>query len=515
MVVNPLAERKKVQQINPRQKPKHGTTRRPKVKPAPTSMAKKAKADRSMPSVAPQNKRSTTEQIPMRAKEPVQKVRETSHTNPSAKHSPRATSQRDTGKPTPRQARPQSRTGGTAGSTLRPVKHQHSVTGPNLSIVLGNKLKAQRKRLITYVASLAVVGAVVAFCASSPTGPFERITNSFAVMGGGKYPAAISGTGVRALKQDNGKSMVLTGSHLCAYNTAGKEFLNIQHNFSNPVLEVSHERNLVYNRESTGFLITNNSDILYEENLEFSIYTADIADDGTVAFATKSSGYAAQVQVFARGMKQKFTWYLVDGLVSDVTLSENGKYLAVSVLKVKDGSFTSQVHCFRISKEEPLFTLEQKNTSIVALETVSTNCFAYVSKDTLTFVDWKTGAETKASQEGRAPAFFRVGAAGTFGVFGEAAQSLIVFYDRKGRAVKQMEYRGLIDDIAVSKEYIYILRGNQIVVLDWQGMELGTVPLDQKPFYIAAMKKNVYSVDNLALTGHRYQPAANSGQKKN
>lgn len=510
-----MAERKKVQKINPRQKPKTGAAGRPKSKPNPVkSSAKAPKAGGAKPTTAPRKPRPATEQIAMTASHPTGK---TAPAKKNAASSGRASTQRSAHSATrpPRSTDRPASQHGKATAPLRPVKRPDHAPGPNLSVVLGNKLKAQRKRLITYVGTLAVIGAIVAFCVSSPTGPFERITNSFAVLGGGDYPAAISGTGVRALRQDNGKSFVLSNSHLCGYNAAGKEFLNIQHNFSNPVLEVSHERTLVYNRESTGFLIANNSDILFEQNLEFPIYTADIADNGSVAFATKSSGYAAQVQVFARGMKQKFTWYLVEGLISDVTLSENGKYLAVSVLKVKDGNFSSQVYCFRINKEEPLFTLEQNGASVVALETVSADRFAYLSKDALTFVDWKTGAETKADSDGRAPTFFRVGAAGTFGVFGEAAQSLIVKYDRKGRSLKQVEYHGLLDDIAVSDDYVYILRGNQIIVLDWQGDELGSILLDQKPFYLAAMKQSVYSVDNLSLYMHRYQPdAASAAQKK-
>lgn len=387
-------------------------------------------------------------------------------------------------------------------SSLKIVKHKPKKIGPNLSVVLGNKLKAQRKKMVYYLVSLAVVGSLIAFCASSPTGPIERITNSFAVIGGSSNPASLSGTGVKALKTANNRLFVVSDTHFDAFSASGKQFLSYQHNFSNPVLEVSHERTLVYNRESTGFVIANNSDKIFEQNLEYAIFCADIADCGSVAFATKASGYSAQVQVFARGMKQKFTWYLVDGLISDVALSDNGKYLAVSVLNVSGGVFTSVIYCFKTNSEIPLFTIERSGESVVSLETVSRNCFAYVSEDKISFINWKNGAITTADADNLSPSFLKTHSNGVLGVFSEAARSKIIGFNKKGIKKFEFEYNGLIDDIAFSKNKIYIMRSNQVFQLDIEGNELKTNSLNLKPHFITAVKDKVYCVDNLQITSY-------------
>lgn len=390
----------------------------------------------------------------------------------------------------------------TSNRPLSVVRGKKSFTGPNLSVVLGNKLKAQRKRLVYYIISLIIIGSVLVFSAVSPTGPIEKITNSFALLGGGKNPASLNGTSVKSVKTANDKIFVLTDSHLDCFTKTGNEFLSYQHNFSNPVLEVSSERSLVYNRESTSFIVANNSDKIFEKNLEFSIFCADISDSGSVAFATKSSGYAAQVQVFAKNMKQTFSWYLVDGLISDIALSNNGKYLAVSVLKVNNGAFNSSIYCFKTDSEQPIFTIEKTKEPIVSLETISKNYFSFVSQNGVSFVNFKNGTVQKDDADASLPTYLKADKKGALAVFGNTSNVEIVRFNKKGEKVFEFVHNGLIDDIAYSNGIVYIMRSNSIFSYDTEGNEIKTVVLEQKPQHIVSIDKKVFVVDNLNLSKH-------------
>ncbi len=491
-----MAERKKVQKINPKQ--------RVKYKPPKTENSKK-NANKSVHSGSKQTKTTTksakkkntaTQHIEMTSSfNNTDALNSAKHNNEqNIKHRQNITSRKPAVKKTPVKSK--------KASELRVVNRKAKPNAPNLSVVIGNKIKTQRKKMANYLVILVVIGSIIAFCASAPTGPIEKITNSFAVIGRGSNPALLSGTSVKSLKTENNKLFVVSDTHFDGFSASGNQFLSYQHNFSNPVLETSQQRTLLYNRESTGFIIANNSNKIFEQNLEHPIFCADIADCGSVAFATKASGYSAQVQVYSRGMKQKFTWFLVNGLISDVALSNNGKYLAVSVLKVSGGVFTSVIYCFKTNSESPLFTIERSGESVVSLETISHNCFAYVSNDRVSFINWKKGVLTSADAENFSPSFFKADDSNIIGVFGEAAQSKIVTFNKKGRKKFEFEYNGLIDDIAFSKNNIYIMRSNQVFRLDTLGNEVKTHSLNQKPHFIAAVKDNIYCVDNLHLTAY-------------
>lgn len=492
-----MAERKKVQKINPRKSVKR-TSGASAVQRDRASIKKEASGSKSKGTE--KRKSSAYDNIKMSADVPKQKSKYNSDVTEPVRHS--YNKQTKKSPPVTRE-----RVYGSAAAGNKSEKRDFKVVnkkrrpaGTELTVVSGNKLKAQRRRLITALVAFVVIMSVVIFWATSSTGPIERITNSFAIMGSGEFPAAISGTKTLDLETEGDRSFVLTNTHLCAYNSKGKQFLQLQHNFSNPVLETSAERTLIYNLESTGFLVANNSEALYEQNLEQSIYAADISNSGSVAFATNSASYAAQVLVFSKNMEQYFSWYLADGLISDILLSDDGDYLAVSVLKVKDGVFCSEIYCFDTDEKDPLFVKEYKSESVVSLDNISDDNFAYVSNKKVAFIDFESGTEINIGSNSVAPSFFRCDREKIFAVYGENAYSEVITYSKSGEKLGEVSFNGLVDEISVFEDGVYILSGNQISVLNMDGKQVDVISPKQNPTFISGCDGGVLCVDNLHMS---------------
>lgn len=472
-----MAERKKVQKTNPKQAPKKvASQKRQSTKAAPVpqkpKQAKKVQAPEKKIIMKPEG-----EAVKMH--KPVKNTR-------SFSNSPKAKSNR------PKQA----------SSVARQKPNHKAVPAAKeiFSVILGSKQEVRRKRLITTAITFIVVLSVLVFCLTSPTGPIERITNTFALVGGGDFPADISGSETLAFKNYNDKSFVLSNSHLMGYTSSGNEFLNLQHNFSNPVLETSIERILIYNRESTGFIVANNSNIIFEESLPSSIYCASIGKNGSMAFVTSTSSYAAQVLVFNRSMKQYFSWYLADGLITDIALSNDGEYVAISVLKVKNGIFASEIYCLDTDEENPVFIKEINDESIVELEVISSDKFIYVSNESTALVDWDSGEISKIGPQNLSPAYFKATGDGELVVYSEAARSQIYLFDSDGDIKLNFEYNEIIEDISFYDETFFVLNGNQISVLDYLGKQTSVITLNQKPSFIIAVDElGVLATDNLHI----------------
>lgn len=472
-----MAERKKVQKINPKQAPKKATA--PKKQSAKPSTKPKAKK--------PVKRVKQTEQkIVMRPEvQEIKKQKPIKNTKPVKSAS----------KP-----KPQSQKRVAPPNRTRPARRPMPSAGELFSVVLGTKQEVRRKRLITSVIAFVVILSVLVFCLTSPTGPIERITNSFALIGGGDFPANISGSETLAFKNYNEKSFLLSNSHLMGYNSSGKEFINFQHDFSNPVLETSDERILIYNRESNGFIVANNSNILFEESLPSSIYCATIGKNGSMAFVTATTSYAAQILVFSSSMKQYYSWYLADGLITDIALSNNGDYVAVSVLKVKNGIFASEIYCLDTDEENPIFVKEIKDESVVELEVISSGEFMYISNESTAIVDWDSGEILKVGDQNLSPSYFKATGDGALAVYSEAALSQVYLFDSWGDTDTSFEYNGIIEDITFFDETFFILSGNQISVLDILGKQTAVITLTQKPsFIIGVDEKGVLASDNLHI----------------
>lgn len=380
----------------------------------------------------------------------------------------------------------------------KPAPNRECKRSNGFSVIYGKKGEIEKKNLITICITFIVVLSILIFCLTSPTGPIERITNAFEVMGSGEYPAILSGTKVLAFKTVKDKAFALTNSHLCGYTFSGKNFLQLQHNFSNPVLDISNERTLVYNRESNKFIIANNSGIVFEQGLEQSILCADISYNGSVAFACESASYAAQILVFNKNMKQYYTWYLADGLVSDIAVSNNGDYVAVAVLKVKNGAFLSQIYCLDTDEKEPVFTKELVGETVLKIESVSSSKFAYTSDKKVAFIEWKSGEDVNKNSFG-APAYFKNISDYYLALYGEANHSDIVLFNSLGEVKHQFEFNGIIDDVSVYDENIFVLSSNKVTYFNFYNTVKETLNLEGNADFILGIEDGFLALNNINM----------------
>ena len=457
-----LADRKKVQKIR--------TKRTVKFKP-PKDAAKK-----------PKKVAKKTEHIQMKAEKP-------------KKHETPVYTKQQKNKPVNRGSAEYKKTVKPVRTTTsrRNVKKNRS-----FSVIIGKKGELQKKRLVTLCVSFIVVASILIFCFSSPTGPIERITNAFALMGSGEFSDNFTGTKVLSLQTINNKAFALTNSHLCGYTSSGKSFLSLQHNFSKPVLEVAEERALVYNRESNKFIIANNSDLLFEQSVEQPIFCADISRNGSVAFVCDSASFSAQIVVFDKNMEQYYTWYLADGLISDIAISDNGKYVALAVLKVANGIFTTELYCLDTSEQEPLVVKKLSDETVYKIESVSSSNFVYTSDKRVAFLDWETGQAVSDNNLG-APAYFCNASDYYLTLYGETNHSDIVLYNDSGEIKHQFEYNGIIDDISVYNDNVFILSGNQVFYFDFLNQNKDSLTLESKPDYILGVEEGILTVNNTGL----------------
>ena len=368
----------------------------------------------------------------------------------------------------------------------------------SFSVIRGKKSEFQRKKLVMLCVSLIAIVSVLIFCLTSPTGPIERITNSFELIGSGDFSNTLNGAKILSLQKTNNKVFALTNSHLCGFSFSGKDFLQLQHNFSNPVLELSEERSLIYNRESNKFIIANNSGAIFEESLQQPIFCGDISYNGSVAFACEASSYSAQILVFDKNMKQYYKWYLADGLVSDIAVSDNGKFVAVAVLKVKNGEFVSQLYCINTKEQEPIFTKEFVGETILKVESTSSSEFVYTSDKKISFVKWKTGEEINKNNFG-ATSYFEVVSEYYLAIFGETNHSEIVLFEDDGEVHYQFEFNGIIDDISIYDDQIYILSSNKVFCFNSPNKDKTVLNLDNNVDYVLGVNNGFVSFNNINM----------------
>ncbi len=517
-----MAQRKKVKKVRPKKalKPQKAAAAKPQARrrtapaPAPVEAIKmQPKKPKEKQTAAPKAQSGAAKAAPVQRPAVLEQKRAASALKTAdpavSKARGAAKVQKMPQRPAaPKKSRP-------AGARPAPPKRQPGESPRSLfqlGLIRGRRKQVRTKRLVLCCTALVVAVLLGVYTLLSPTGPLEHTVNFFAALGGGKFPLTISGTELKAQTAQGGRVFVLTDSHILGVNAGGRAFLEQQHGFSNPAMKTSAERVLVYNRESTGYAVLNNSKELYRGDLKNIIYKGDICSKGLVAFVTSCDGYAAAVSVYTKSLKLKFTWYLTDGFISDIALSNNGKYIAVAAVNVQNGAYSSKVHCFSLKSETPLYTADFPETAVLSLQKVSGSLFAAVTQNNLTFLTFGENSQKSGTDQSATVSFVKSSPSGKrlAAVCGNPGAMTVYLYDAKGNTLNRFNFNDAMTDLAVTDRYLYILNNDTIRLLQPDGTEQSRTTVDRAKTLLAPCGSGVLAGDNSQIDYIRINPEQQS-----
>lgn len=176
-----------------------------------------------------------------------------------------------------------------------------------------------------------------------------KINDIFISMGSGPgFPVSIAGKEAMDLYEVAGMPALINDSNNFLYNEKGKTVSNIQHGCRVPIADSAGGKIMIYDLGGRRLKIYSKSRLLIEKNFGKNIINADIAQSGDFAVALDSDNYVGQVFVHNDKGKSVFIWSSAENVITDVALSPNGQYLAVTAVNSDNGKLVSFLYIFKI-----------------------------------------------------------------------------------------------------------------------------------------------------------------------
>lgn len=327
-----------------------------------------------------------------------------------------------------------------------------------------NKQKKKRNSIITAVIVGVLIFSIIITHLFTPTGIVEWSQNCFSTWGsGGGLPVAVSGDSVRELKTRGECAFIMTDSHMYAYNSSGKQITSVQHGYSEPVLDVSAARTLVYDRGSLGIRVDALYTNIVDTQLNEEIITADICDKGYVAVATESTDYTTLVNVYDKDFKNIFRWSSPDGYVSCLELSQNGKQLAVCTVTGKNGDYCTNINIFKVSSGEKIFTKQILGSMYVSASSNSKH-LTLVGTDSAVSFKWDGTDEVayeyynlqlvNMDYMGQTALVYHPG--------GDERRYTVSLLGKDGRQTASFSVDGNVSKLCADKKYVYAYNNGKI-----------------------------------------------------
>ena len=369
-----------------------------------------------------------------------------------------------------------------------------------LEVVKGSRKRRRKVRIIALSVAFAVVLAIFIINFLTPTGLIEYFQNNYAASGKGDFPVSVYSSNSEYFGCHNDIITQTNDTFFEVYNTNGKLIQAVSHGMSNPQLEVSEARFLLYDRERYGVSIFNYANELHTKEFENTIISADICRSGSYAVVTTSEVYKNSVFVYDKNNELKYTWNSANYYITDVAVSNNGKKIALCLLNSNAGSFESFIYILDFKSATPT----EKYTFNDIVSSVS-NYGEYIFAngfDRAYSIKWD-GGQSDLGVNGTIRCYdFDFGGNACF-VFGRGDNeqiNTVAVLNEDGNLLSAFDFNSAVTDVAINDKFVAVLSPTECYIYDLNGNLKNSLTCEYKGVFVGlSSDDNVLVLDNSKL----------------
>ncbi|MBO7690300.1 MAG: hypothetical protein J6T14_05645 [Clostridia bacterium] len=326
--------------------------------------------------------------------------------------------------------------------------------------------RALRVAAVVLLILMLLILAVSRFRGTPLSGARDGWNNFFSSVGTGEgYPYKVNSSSVEKVDVLNGDIYILYKNRTVTLDGSAKEIRSFEHAYAKPAVYISPDRALVYDRGGHKYRVENRTELLHEGKTGEGedIITACLGRKGNIALATLSGSATSRLTVWNSTYKDKqFVWNCADYTITSVALSENGRYVAVSVLGVKDGTTYSKIYVFDFEYSDPVSETEYPGTAILAVDFSENDTVVGVGDDKLVFLK-NLKKNTEMSYGTSSLSAFTFSPNGhtylVLAEYGSSNHQLLQGYSSSGRKSFEEPYDTYIKSVYASDTRVSVLTG--------------------------------------------------------
>lgn len=262
-----------------------------------------------------------------------------------------------------------------------------------------------------------------------------------------------------------------------AVNSKGKIEWKIEEALSSPMAETGGKYVLLADLSGNHYAASyKNGKKKHEYQLGNDIISAKIRGNGIAAIATDADGYKGKVTVFNRRGREIYTWNSGSGYITDIDISDNGRYLAVAQLLSDSGEADTAIRFIDTRRGEIVASAERKGEAAVNLKFVSSNKLIAITDNHILSYSRNGKEQFSVSLEGKSPSLYSIDSDKMIAVVtvGNMGNSVIETYSMTGRLCGTYSASGVVRGIAVSGRRIIAALQGEILRLNARGKVRGT-----------------------------------------
>ena len=193
-------------------------------------------------------------------------------------------------------------------------------------------------------------------------------------------------------------SAVPAGDMAAMYNNRGVKLIDsrgevtetISEALSQPLVEAEGDYMLLADLSGNHFAAGyKNGKQICRYNIDRDIISAKITSDGYAAVAADTDGYKGRVTVYNNRGSELYSWNSGSGYISDIAITDNGRYLAVAQLLTSNGAADTKIQIIDTRRGEVIATADRSGELAAEIKFVDSNKLAVVTDSCISAYDRK------------------------------------------------------------------------------------------------------------------------------
>lgn len=387
----------------------------------------------------------------------------------------------------------------------QPSKKRVSAKKKKLKLTVSAKnAKTMKLLAIILVILLLIILAAGQFGGVTFSTIGDQIRTMVAGFGSGDgYPYRMNGIEITDAGVTNSDLMLVYDDTVKVLDSTAKELSNLNHDYDHPVLRSNSGRALIYDEGDKSFRVQSKTKVLYEKELQYMILTGSMGKDGTVVIGSRANDAQSMLTVYNTKAEEVFVWKCAKENIISCDVSDNGKYFAVSVLGVNNGSVYSRVHVFNKNDNTPKATFEYADSAISSVQFLS-NETLFVFGNNICEVIKGDKVKEKIDVSVNTPYKLYISDNNTailvLSKYASTTQKIIKVYNKSGSELFTQEINGLVKSVSTDGKYTGVLTDEQVQIYNNRNGKLcgsADVNTDAEKVMISGRDTYVYSVDKI------------------
>ena len=355
---------------------------------------------------------------------------------------------------------------------------------PRLEQIRRRKHERRMRRtalaLVALVALLLYLGGI--FSASINLLSDFLDSAKIALIPGKGWPIEQPVEGLVDVQPISGGFALCGSSELALYSSSARLLHSVQHGYASPAMTAGNTRICVYDRGGKELRVESRSRTLLTKTIEYPILTADMASGGTLAVATRSERYLAEIVVYNLNFEEIYYAYLAEYYPYLVELSRSGDQMAVACVKVQNGVFGAQLQLYDLnaSADAERVSIELAGCTPLQLHYASDGKLVVICAEFTAVYNPKTGEEIARYDYGGASLltadFYGRNTLLVFDRAGNSAGSCLLLGE-KMEPLASVSYDFSVADAALGSGSFYLIGDREAVGYDLSGEQVSAQTL--------------------------------------